>query len=78
MDANNLNDLSVRERMLIEQVRAHPGLGEKLHALMASARGEQLGEASADEAEERIVEQMRALGLEALQGLERAARASCG
>lgn len=68
MEPKNLDELSKRERLLIEQLRSNAVLGEKLHALLASARAEQLGQASADEAEERIVGQLRALGQEAMQG----------
>lgn len=68
MEPKKSQELDSNERALVEQVRANPQLGEKLYALLASARAEQLGRASADEAEECIVGQLRALGQEAMQG----------
>jgi hypothetical protein len=78
MDSELMMSVDSGERVLIEQLRANPALGEKLKALLASARAEQLGMASADEAEERIVEQLRAVGTEAMQGWAEASEARIG
>ncbi len=68
MEPTKAQELDRNERALIELVRGNPQWAQKLYALMASARAERQGQASTDEAEERIVGQLHALGQEAIQG----------
>ncbi len=75
MDSKTIVEVSAGEAAMLTQLRASPELADRLQALLASARAEQLGEASADEAEERIVAQLRAFGKAAMNSWARQAEA---
>lgn len=51
---------------MIELLRAHPGLAEKVAEVLAVVAGEAAGPETIDVAEERLVGPVRALGLQAL------------
>jgi hypothetical protein len=68
METKKTMEISNEEARLLEQLRANPRLEQPLRALLACAMAEHMGEAGADEAEERIAGHINALGLEALRG----------
>jgi hypothetical protein len=78
MDSKTAMELNEAERRMIEQIRGNPRLGERIHHLLASGRAEQLEQASADEAEERIAEQMRAVAEEVMGGWAEAVERQAG
>ena len=75
----NPSELTAKETAMIELLRAHPALAEKVGEVLAVVTGEPAGPGTIDAAEERLVAPLRALGLEVLggwaEGEERAAGA---
>ena len=61
-----VGDLS--DEALISALRAHPGLRERMSSIVLAVEGDEGELKEADAAEERIVEEMRLLGREALRG----------
>jgi hypothetical protein len=77
MKTKNMMEVSNEEARLLEQLRANPQIGEHLRAVLQCAMSEHMGEAGADEAEERIVKHTKALGLAVLTGWARQADEQC-
>ena len=56
------NQLSQPETRLIEQLRQHPEMMERVQSILEIARNAEGPLKSADEVEERLIEEMRRLG----------------
>jgi phosphoribosyl-dephospho-CoA transferase len=56
------NQLSQQERRLIEQLRQHPEMMERVQSLLEIARNAEGPLKTADEVEELLIEEMRRLG----------------
>jgi hypothetical protein len=68
METKQTMEVSRQEVRLLEQLRANPRMEQHLRSLLECAMAEHLGEAGADEVEERIVTHSRDIGLAALSG----------
>ncbi len=62
----NPENNSQREQRLIERLRQHPELMERLESIVAISEADGGKLARADEVEERLVEEIRKLGLEVM------------
>jgi hypothetical protein len=77
METEDTMKVSKEEARLLEQLRTNPQLVEHLRAVLECAMAEHMGEAGADEAEERIVKHINGLGLAALTGWARQTEEHC-
>jgi len=63
--ANSASD--ARAQQLLEQLQQHPALHDRIEALLQVVENSDGTAVKADEAEERVAEELRRLGQEALQ-----------
>jgi hypothetical protein len=70
-------EVSNEEARLLEQLRSNPQVEEHLHALLECAQAEHLGQAGADEVEERVVKHIKDIGLAAMHGWARQTEEQC-
>ncbi len=67
MHSNNNNVSDARARGLLEQLQQHPALHDRIAALLQVVENVDGRAVKADEAEERVAEELRRLGQEALE-----------
>ena len=60
-------DLELSDEALISAMRAHPELRKRIRSILVAVEGDEGELKEADAAEERLVEEMRLLGREALR-----------
>ena len=60
-------DLELSDDALMAALRAHPELRKRVSSIVLAVEGDEGGLTEADAAEERLVEEMRLLGREALR-----------
>jgi len=71
MDTKTIMEVSNEEARLLGQMRSNPQFEEHLRGLLDCAMAEHLGQAGADEVEERAVKHSRGIGLAAIHGWAR-------
>lgn len=74
----NPKELTEEEAKMIELLRAHPAVAEQVGAVLAVVRAGGEGPGTISAAEERLVEPLRALGLNVLGGWAQRAEARTG